>query len=502
MPKFNQSSKGKLKTVNHEGAPAYKLSAEMELYATVVTTMLSDKFYEGSKDTLKRIQKLLKEVSPMFAMKLAIYAREQMYLRSVPLVLVTEMAKIHNGDDLISRTVKRVVARADEITELLAYYAQANSKTSIKKLGKLSKQIQKGLADAFNKFDEYAFAKYNRDGAIKLRDALFIVHPKAKDAGQQELFNKIASDELSTPDTWEVELSASKDKKASWERLIDENKLGYMALMRNLRNILEAKVSGEHIEKVAAKLSSSEEVAKSKQFPFRFFSAYREIEGNGSADTAIILDALEEAMIASAQNIAGFDADTKVIISSDVSGSMQTPVSPKSKVQMYDIGLVLSMLLQHRSKKVISSIFGTTFAVKNFPKKNILANVSRMRDLAREVGMSTNGHLILQHLIDTKEVVDKVMVFTDCQLYDSTMGAWGGQLAAQNSMKTLWKEYKKMAPNAKMYLFDLQGYGTTPLATASGDVYLIAGWSDKVFGMLEAYEKGSSAVEEINKIQI
>lgn len=502
MTKFNQSTKGKSKTVNHEGAPAYKLSAEMELYATAVTTMLSDKFYEGSKDTLKRLQKLIKEVKPEFVAKLAVYAREQMYLRSLPLVLTTELAKIHNGDDLVSRTTKRVVARADEITELLAYYAQANGTKGIKKLGKLSKQVQKGLSDAFNKFDEYAFGKYNRDGEIKLRDALFLVHPKAKDAKQQELFNKIASDELATPDTWEVELSASKDKKASWERLIDENKLGYMALMRNLRNILDAKVSSDHIEKVAAKLSSAEEVAKSKQFPFRFFSAYREIEGNSSADVSIILDALEEAMVASAENIAGFDENTKVIISSDVSGSMQSPVSAKSKVQMYDIGLTLSMLLQHRSKKVISSIFGTTFAVKNFPKKNILANVSRMRNLASEVGMATNGHLILQHLIDTKEVVDKVMVFTDCQLYDSTAGAWGGQLNAQNNMKKLWKQYKEMAPNAKMYLFDLQGYGTTPLSVASGDVYLIAGWSDKVFGMLEAYEKGSNAVAEINKIEI
>ena len=502
MSKFNQSVKGKTKTVNHEGAPAYKLGAEMELYALAVTTMLSNKFYEGSADTLKRLQALIPQVKPEFVAKLAVYAREKMYLRSLPLVLVTELAKIHNGDDLVSRVTKRVVARADEITELLSLYGQANGSKNVKKLGKLSKQIQKGLSDAFNKFDEYAFAKYNRDGAVKLRDALFVVHPKAKSTDQQALFDKIAADTLETPDTWEVELSASTDKKSSWERLILEDKLGYMALLRNLRNIMDAQVSNEAVAVLCQKLSSPEEVAKSKQFPFRFFSAYREIEGNNSTNASLILGALEDAIQASANNIAGFDENTTVLISSDVSGSMQSPVSERSKVQMYDIGLVLSMLLQNRSKKVISSIFGTTFAIKNFPKTNILSNMSRMRDLAREVGMSTNGHLILKHLLDTKTVVDKVMVFTDCQLYDSTAGAWGGQRDAQNNMKTLWKQYKEIAPNAKMYLFDLNGYGTTPLSIASNDVFLIAGWSDRVFDMLEAYEKGSNAVAEIDQITI
>ena len=501
MSKFNQSTKGATKTVNHEGAPAYKLNAEMELYATAVTTMLSNKFYESSTDTLKRIQKLVKEVKPEFVAKLAVYAREKMYLRSLPLVLVTELAKIHNGDDLVSRVTKRVVARADEITELLAYYAQANGSKNVKKLGKLSKQVQKGLSDAFNKFDEYAFAKYNRDGAVKLRDALFLVHPKAKDEAQQALFDKIATDTLETPDTWEVELSASTDKKGSWERLIKENKLGYMALLRNLRNIIDARVDDESVALVCAKLADPEEVAKSKQFPFRFFSAYREIGENNSINASLILAALEDALQASANNIAGFDENTSLLISADVSGSMQSPVSPKSKVNMYDIGIVLSMLLQNRSKRAITSIFGTTFAVKQFPKTNILANVSRLQGLASEVGMSTNGFLIIKHLIETKTIVDKVMVFTDCQLYDSR-GAYSYFGEQSGDMKALWKEYKKIAPNAKMYLFDLNGYGTTPLSTASNDVFLIAGWSDKVFDMLAAYEQGSSAVEEINKITI
>ena len=123
--------------------------------------------------------------------------------------MAVELSKhAHGGDGLVGDLTSRIVQRADEITELLAYYSIANSRTELKKLNKLSKQLQRGLSAAFNKFDEYQFAKYNRDAAIKLKDALFLVHPKAKDESQQALFDKIVQDELAIPYTWETELSA------------------------------------------------------------------------------------------------------------------------------------------------------------------------------------------------------------------------------------------------------------------------------------------------------
>src|SRR5690606_37159091 len=111
-------------------------------------------------------------------------------------------------DSLISHMIVKVVSRADEITELLACYELANERNGAKKLNRISKQIQKGLSISFNSFDEYQFAKYDKGGAIKLKDALFLVHPKAKNDLQQDIFNKIASGTLETPYTWETELSA------------------------------------------------------------------------------------------------------------------------------------------------------------------------------------------------------------------------------------------------------------------------------------------------------
>ena len=506
---FNFKAKAKNMTVNHEGAKAYTLTPEMELYTAVVTSTLSDKFYENGGERVERIKALMTKCNPQFVANLAVYAREKMYLRSMPLILAVELAKINKGNDLVSRTVTRVIQRADELTETLAYYELANQRVGqVKGLNKLSKQVQLGVAEAFNKFDEYQLAKYNRDGAIKLKDALFIVHPKAKDAAQQAIFNKIVKDELATPYTWETELSALGQVKyandvekataftAKWEALIDSRKLGYMALMRNLRNILEANVSPKHIEKVCATLADAEQVAKSKQLPFRFLAAFRELKDIQSGYTPSVLAALEDAVAASVVNLKGFGFDTAVTIACDVSGSMQRTISPKSKVMNYDIGLMLGMMLQSKCKNAEAGMFGDKWKVINMPTRGILQNVQEFYRREGEVGYSTNGYLVINDLTNRKKVMDKVMLFTDCQMWDSS--------GHNNTIQKAWLDYRqKVAPDAQLYLFDLAGLGNTPLDLSKGNgVHLIAGWSDKIFDVLAALNEGGNALKMINAVEL
>lgn len=500
--KFNLKTKWKNKVTNYQDAEAYRLSPEWQLYVAAVTSSLSDKFYEKAQTGVEKLQKLIKQCDPVFVAQLAVYTRQQMNLRSIPLVLAVELAKVHSGDSTVKKMISQIIRRADEITELLAYYQLANERKDVKKLNRLSKQVQAGLQEAFNRFDEYQFAKYNRDTEIRLRDALFLVHPKAKDEAQQTLFNKIVDNALETPYTWETELSAlgqvkyANEEKRSiafrmkWEELIDSRKLGYMALMRNLRNILEAGVSQQHIVKVCDTLSDPEAVRRSKQLPFRFLAAYREMSKVKSGYAGRILEALEEAVTVSAENIAGFDDNTKVVIACDVSGSMQQPVSPKSKILAYDIGLMLAMLLKSRCRNAVTGMFGDLWKIINVPAKGILSNVDTFYRREGEVGYSTNGYLVIEDLIQRKEQVDKVMIFTDCQLWNS-----------RNDQKIadLWNIYKSMSPDSKLYLFDLAGYGNTPLDTNREDVYLIAGWSDKIFEIIASIDNGGNALGEIKK---
>jgi hypothetical protein len=504
--KFNIFKRKANAVTNYEGAPAFKLTPELELYAAVVTAGLSDSFYEKSNDRLERIVELMKKNDPEFVAKLAVYARNKMYMRSVPVVLAVELAKQNSGNSIVSKAVKGVVQRADEITELLAYYQLANARAGAKKLNRLSKQVQKGLADAFNRFDEYQFSKYNRDAEVTLRDALFLVHPKAKSDVQQTVFNKIAAKELATAYTWETELSAVGQQKfadekakaaafrAKWEELIDSGKIGYMALLRNLRNIIEAEVAWDKMKKVCMLLADENAVAKSKQLPFRFLSAYREVKVLKSDYTSLVLNALEDAVTASAKNISGFSQNTRVLIACDVSGSMQKPISAKSKVLLFDIGLMLGMLMQSKCTRVVSGMFGNTWKVINMPNRGVLANVDEYYKREGEVGYATNGYLVIDDLISRQAVMDKIMLFTDCQLSDSRFGG--------NSLQSSWTKYKAIAPHAKLYLFDLAGYGNTPVSVERNDVTLIAGWSDKVFDVLHASENGETAVAMIKQLEL
>ena len=506
--RFNEKSTNKNYTLNYEGEPAYSMSDEMELYSAVVTSSMSDNFYERDDERMNRIMELVGKVDPRFVAQLAIYTRSEMNLRSVPVFLLVALARVHSGDDLVSRTVERVIQRADEITELLACYQKLNpTGDKVKKLAKVSNQLLKGLRAAFNKFDEYQFAKYDRAGVeVKLRDALFLVHPKAKDAEQQAIFDKIVTGSLSTPYTWETELSElgktrfadDEEKNAAfarkWEELVESRRMGYMATLRNLRNMLTLQVSDETMQAVCNYLSNPGAVHKSRQLPFRFLSAYREVNGL-SGVAREVLDALEKAVVASAENIRGFDADTRVLMACDVSGSMMTPVSPRSSVMDYDIGLMLAMLMRSRCKSVIAGLFGTDWKPVMLPEAEILKSVGELRKHEGVVGYSTNGYKVINWLVKNEVVMDKVIFFTDCQMWNSSNGS-------NDSMRRSWEAYKQIAPNAKLYLFDLCGYGTTPLDIARPDVFLIAGWNEKVFDVLHAVENGDEALSKIHAIEI
>ncbi|MBN1501873.1 MAG: TROVE domain-containing protein [Spirochaetes bacterium] len=493
MSKFNERTSSSGNCINHEGSSAYKLNPQLELYNLAAASLLEDTFYENSTQQIERLRKLIRQNDPEYVCRLAIYAREKMYLRSIPLVLLVELAKNKKAAKL-APVLSRVIQRADEITEVLAYYQTANERNSVKKLNGLSKQIQKGIAEAFNKFDEYQFAKYNgnRNRTVSLKDALFLSHPKAKNDIQQLIFNKIADGTLAVPYTWEVKLSTEGNTDKSWEELIDSGKVGYMALLKNLRNILTAGVSDRHLTAVAETISDRKNVLKSKQLPMRFYSAYREIieiEGSG-----ILIEALEKAVISSIENIEFFK-NNKVLIASDVSGSMMKNVSKKSKIQYYDIGLLLSLLLKNKSNTDITAgIFGDTWKVKNLPRGNVLANVDYLKKIEGEVGYSTNGYKVIKWALNEAGTgFDKIIFFTDCQMYNSQ---------GDKNIMNYWKRYKAKYPGSKIYFFNLSGYASAPLEIDNNGVFMISGWNEKIFTMLQSIENGEGLISEIAKIQL
>lgn len=336
----------------HEGAKAIRIPAYSELRRSVLSCLLwEDSFYEGGQSIGDRISTLAEQCDPQKVAALAIEAREQMKLRHVPLLLCAALAKTGSGTSLVSQTLENVIRRADEPAEFMSIYWR-NGKTPI------SKQVKKGLAAALRKFNAYQLAKYNRDGAVKLRDVLFMVHAKPSEKQIAEealnivreaeavqkpnykrgtalrhegsLFDKLVNGTLESPDTWEVALSGGKDKRETFERLLREEKLGYLALLRNLRNMVEAGVDESLVRSAILARKGADVV-----LPFRYVAAARAVP----RFEPVLDQALSEA-IAALPMLSG-----RTLVLVDVSGSMNAKLSSKSDLTRMDAAAALASLI-------------------------------------------------------------------------------------------------------------------------------------------------------------
>lgn len=330
MARTNTIAKS-VREVTHEGAPAARINNEQALRRSVMACMLwEDGFYEDGEEIAARIYRLALTLKPQKISQLAIEARTLGNLRHVPLMLLSALAKVGKGERLVQVTIEAVIQRADELAEFLAIHAKVNkvSPNAMKKT--ISAQMKKGLARAFQKFNEYQLAKYDRAGAIRLRDVLFMVHAKPKDAEQAAMWKRLVAGELATPDTWEVQLSAGKDKGDTFTRLLTEEKLGYFALLRNLRNMEQSNVNPELVKSaIIARKNGADRI-----LPFRYIAAARAAKQ--------FEPALDEALTAAISDMPILPGKTLILV--DVSHSMNVVLSGKSDMTRMDAAAALAAI--------------------------------------------------------------------------------------------------------------------------------------------------------------
>lgn len=320
------NTKIKSTETTHEGAPAFPhFTPLQQLRRSVMSCLLWEReFYEDGQTIAERIEDLAGKVGPRELGALAIEARSKFNLRHAPLLLLAVLAKTGRGTSVVSETIAETIQRADELSEFLAIYWR-KGKTPV------SKQVKLGLAKAFQKFDAYRLAKYNRDGAIKLRDVLFLIHAKPKDKEQEALWKKLADGTLPAPDTWEVALSGGADKKATWERLIREEQLGYLALLRNLRNMTQADVDEALIREAIEARRGARRV-----LPFRYVAAARVCPQ--------LEPSIDKALLAAIEELPALPGKTIVLV--DVSGSMNERLSAKSDMKRIDAAAALASIIR------------------------------------------------------------------------------------------------------------------------------------------------------------
>jgi 60 kDa SS-A/Ro ribonucleoprotein len=381
---------------NAEGSAVRALTPIQELRRTVAACMLwEDNFYESGVSIADRISSLVLTISrtdPDKIAALAIEVRELFKLRHVPLLIVRELARsTPEAKKLVSETLSAVIQRPDELGEFLSIYWKGGKQP-------LSAQVKKGLAIALGKFNEYSLAKYNRKTEVSLKDVVRLVHPKPTDRVSSDVLGRLLKDELATPDTWEVALSAGKDKNETFTRLIKEEKLGALALLRNLRNMEQSGVD----RKVIA--SALEKMDVSRVLPYRFIAA---------AKYAPSLEPyLEKAMFRALEGFDKLPGRTALVI--DRSGSMNQPLSNKSDLSRLEVASALAILARELCEDSRLFVFGESAA--EIPARRGFA----IRDAIRQanVGGSSFGGKAVD--MANAAGYDRIIVLTDGQWHSKS----------------------------------------------------------------------------------
>lgn len=446
-----------LKLFTHEGSRAVPTSPLAQLERSVMSCLLwEDEFYEDGQTIGDRIAGLVKQVPAEEVARVAIQAKEDMKLRHVPLLLARELMRSKEGRSLAKDLFPRVILRPDDITEFLAIYWKDKPDEP------LAKQVKRHLGASFRRFDEYQLAKYNGgQKAVKLRDAIRITRPKPANDDQAALWGRLVKGELATPDTWEVELSQGGEKKASFERLMGERKLGTLAFIRNLRNMHQAGIAKETIA------THAQTARVDRILPFQFIAAAKAVP--------VWEDIVETMMyrcLAGRPRLGG-----KTVLVVDTSGSMTARLSGRSEMSRMDVAASLAVLARELCEEV--AIYCTAgndctriHATMLIPARRGFALSDYIVGGEVMTAIGGGGIFLTQcmaHIRREQSTADRVIVLTDEQDCDTKLNP---ELAD--------------AFGARNYLINVA-------STKNGIGYRkwlhIDGWSDKVLDYIAKYEE-------------
>lgn len=478
MAKFASSAKtarkvpGRTPVVNAAGGVGFSQSAKLELVSLMLTSFVQDQFYRTESGTIVRLKELMGKVDPLFAAKAAVFARNEFGMRSISHIVAAEIAHGVKGQPWTKDFLNRVCRRADDPTEILAYYLATYGKP-------IPNSLKKGLGAALSRYDEYALAKYRRDGQpFKLIDAVNLLRPKETPA-----LKALMTGTLKPADTWETKLtqagqnaendeSKTELKAAAWAELVREKKLGYLALIRNLRNILQG-ADSELVNLVCDQLRNKDSIAKSLVFPFQIHTAYEVVGSLTGSTSRKVMGALDDAIDLSCGNIPKLEGDSVVFL--DVSGSMSGKPAQIASI-------FAAVICKAWDADLIR--FDDRASYVNYNRKDSTMSLSRGFSYN---GGGTNMPSAIQAM---NRKYNRVLILSDMQ-------TWIG-----GNTNTVLNAYaRQYGVKPFVYSFDLNGQGT--MAFPEDRVAAIAGFAgDKLFKIMSLLEQDRQAmVNTIDKVE-
>ncbi len=459
-------------TVNFEGGRAFTQTARLEFVSIMLTTFLEDEFYRTGKQTTARIRELIAKVSDArFVAKAALYARNTHGMRSVSHLVAGELAKSVKGAPWTKRFFAQVVRRPDDVVEILGYYLAAYGRP-------IPNSLKKGLGVALGRFDEYQLAKYRRDHSVfKLVDAVNLVRPRATPA-----LSKLVRGELAPAQTWETKLTqagvgksaveTAAAKAEAWAGLVRGQKLGYLALLRNVRNILTH--APEVVTDLCQQLTDESTVRRSLVFPFQFLPALEVLKQDNLPDAARVMEALNDAIDLSLANVPKFEGNT--LIALDSSGSMAG--RPQT------IGSLFAAVLVKASGADLM-VFSDEARYLTLNRRDSTLTAANSISFASG---GTNFNAIFER---ANRRYDRIVILSDMQ----------GWIGGGAPVKPFADYQQRHQVASRVFSFDLKGLGT--LQFPQERVYCLAGWSDRVFEIMQKLDRDPEAlVREVESVPL
>lgn len=473
--RFGSHSSTENKTTNLAGGEAHAQSPELALVSILLTSFVKDDYYSSANGTIEQVKKLLDKVEPRFAAQAAMYARTKFGMRSISHVVAGELCKRVSGQPWMKEFLNSVVYRADDILEIVAYYDTRKNKET--------HAMRKGFGKALTRLNEYELAKYKGDRrSIGMVDVCNMFHPKGNAA-----ISKLMKGELKNIDTWESKLSesgksddVSAAKSEAWNSLLEDDKLGYFALLRNLRNIIVQAPTA--LDTALKMLVDPTKIKGSLVLPFRFVTAMDEITkcGQSHTDTKIssgvrkTLSALSTAFEISVDNCPEFEGETLIAV--DESGSMEG--------EYFRIASIFAAMMYKKNNADLIT-FSTVARRKIYNPSELLSTL--VTNMKKEFA---NGGTDFKPIFTSLDkAYDRIVIFSDMQ-------AWVGGYCP----KFAFSDYKKRTGgDPHLYSIDLAGKGT--MQFPERNVYALAGFSEKIFDLMAQLEQDKNALlNEIKKV--
>ena len=490
MSKFNQKAKPEM-VATHEGGAAYAKSVEMEWTNMLFSSFLSGGFYENENDQLSRFDALtdemVKKYGAVFAAKAAVFARNELGMRSISQYLAAKVNAL--SFDGKRAFYSKFFRRPDDVAEVFA---------AIDSLGdKRSHGLVRGASDYISGLSDYSIMKYQmKDKKYNMFDLVNITH------AHSAVIDMYKANSLSTPNTWETRISAAKsdeEKAYVWVDLVVSGSLGYLALIRNLRNIIKVcglTDSGKQFIQtdLCRAIVNKMAITKSRIFPYQIFIAYKQLKNCGYSDFHVFA-ALEKAFLTAIDNMPPFYDRNAIVL--DVSGSMDASISTNSSVSILEAGACYAAALY---------LSGSDFDVYKFADRACrcvdINHAMSPFGLIERLCSNDNcgcGTFVTTAFQCMNEHYDRIFLISDCQAMDTD--EWWLETPTITASEAL-HNYIEAYGETHVYSYDLGNYHSTIDNPDSGRITMLTALNDKVFSLLDYFEGNKDVVDFINNLTI